>query len=71
MDKMLTAFAKVPTLANARRLVSYLNKHPMAECFAISEAHVNLIAVARRTVQIAKDAELLDDPNYVGSRHHY
>lgn len=46
MTKLLTAFQTKPSVDTAKRLVSYLDKHPMAECMA-NEADRVIIGLAR------------------------
>jgi hypothetical protein len=39
MSKLLTAFSEAPTVANARRLLAYVRKHPMALCMVTVDEH--------------------------------
>lgn len=49
MQKLLDAFNASRSLSDAKRLVSYENKHPFAVCFLSSE-QTALLAEATRTV---------------------
>jgi hypothetical protein len=46
MTKLLTQFAESPTLANARRVVAYAVKHPMAVAF-LTAAEFETLVTAR------------------------
>ena len=35
MPKLLTKFSESPTVANARKVIAYANKHPMAACMLL------------------------------------
>lgn len=37
MTKLLTQFAESPTVANARRVLAYARRHPMAACLLTRE----------------------------------
>jgi hypothetical protein len=49
MTKLLTQFAESPTLANARRVVAYARKHPMAASLLTRE-QAELVAYAQVVV---------------------
>ncbi len=49
MHKLIQAFIAKPTTENARKLVAYLNKHPMAEVTA-GMVDRDMIAKARASL---------------------
>lgn len=53
MNKLLDKFLADPTLTNAKKLVVYLDRHPMAECVVMVH-EAQYIAIARRMVELDK-----------------
>jgi len=37
MEKLIAAFEKSPTLANAKKLILHVKRHPMCECMMEKE----------------------------------
>lgn len=50
MAKLIIEFNRDRTVARAKRLIAYLNKHPMATCFA-SSCDVSIIEIARKVAK--------------------
>ena len=50
MNKVLDAFIACNSLNNARKLVAYVNRHPMVMCM-ISEDHAGQVRNAERMVE--------------------
>ena len=46
MIKLLNKFKAEPTKKNAQRLLKYLSKHPMSECFIDTDTYNKVVKVA-------------------------
>ena len=55
MHQYIATYRQAPTLANARRLLAYIDKHPMATCLATIEDLTTLEA-AKEQVELASFA---------------
>ena len=66
MKKLVADFEKNPTLKNARRLIDYIDRHPMAMTFADTYDYT-WIEVAKDMVEEATFTNFDDRGNYIGN----